>query len=653
MNYLSQSWLLNRRYALRAMGTCISLPLLECMVPLRAAEERTATPRRSAFIYLANGVHSLNYQITAPGKDYQFSRSLKPLQKHREVITPISGLHHPGALSHHHNCISVWLTGGKLGPSDRNTISVDQRMAEVTAKHTRYPSMEIALTGDSLGWTADGVRLPSMRRCSEIFASLFAEPKGGIAAQRRALRQKASVLDANLAEVRRIEQAMGSADKGRLDQYLTSVRETEIRTRRADAWLDTPLPTVSDSDRQRTNRDVPATMAGDYFRTVYDLILLAFQTDVTRVDHVNRRGSIRVQGSGMFFRNDPHPFAMLPYGIVGYRGAPADLRDIPLGTVLHLRAFLPPDPKISAVPVLPVNSKNVDANHNRGAGIAPAENHILLLEDEPSHCRREGKIWKLKEVEIKSNEGTIIASRESKVGGDAKADEEKLTFDASTRFWRGREFLGLADLIAEGAWPAEGKKSMGDQAVLLGITWKPTPDGIFTRFHISDIWLDDEAMQRAAHHQIEVHKAFIRSRWMPAWVDAVEYGKFGRAKVSATLFGGMDDALYADFKKDSAAMMNAVENTLKHTHGAYGPAHMASRGSILEVTKTEGDVPLGSSGIQILFETDLIIEGIRPGRVVRIRPNNWPQVQVPREEYLNDATNTEERFPTPAIFPKY
>ena len=99
------------------------------------------------------------------------------MEKHREVITPISGLHHPGALSHHHNCISVWLTGGKLGPSDKNSISVDQQMAEVTAKHTRYPSMEIALTQESLAWTADGVRLPAMRRCSEIFASGFAEPK--------------------------------------------------------------------------------------------------------------------------------------------------------------------------------------------------------------------------------------------------------------------------------------------------------------------------------------------------------------------------------------------------------------------------------------------------------------------------------------------
>ena len=277
------SWLIDRRHLLRAAGTSIALPYLECMVPLNAAPQQTETPRRSAFIYLANGVHSLNYQITKAGRDYEFSRSLKPLEKHREVLTPISGLHHPGALSHHHNCISVWLTGGKLGPADRNTISVDQKMAELTAQHTRYASLEIALTQGSLSWTADGVQLPAQRRCSEIFAALFEAPKGGTAAQRRALRRKASVLDDNLAEVRRLEQKMGTADRGRLDQYLSSVREAEIRTRRADAWLDTPLPEISDSDRKRTNRDVPQTQAGDYFRTVYDLILLAFQTDVTRV----------------------------------------------------------------------------------------------------------------------------------------------------------------------------------------------------------------------------------------------------------------------------------------------------------------------------------------------------------------------------------
>jgi hypothetical protein len=378
----------------------------------------------------------------------------------------------------------------------------------------------------------------------------------------------------------------------------------------------------------------------------------AYRGELVFVDHANRRGSIRVQGAGTYFRNAPHPIAMLPYGTVRYHGAPADLRDIPLGTVLHIRAFLPPDPKISVVPVLPVSNKNKTSGYS-GKGIFPAENHVLLLEDEISHCLREGKVWKLKQLNIQDNAGTMIASRKSKAGEDAKAEEETMTFDAATRIWRGRERLGVEDLVTEGIWPAHGEKTLNDQAVLLGITWRPAPKGVFTRFHVSDVWLDDISIQRAARNQNETHKAFIRSRWMPGWIDAVEYGQFGRATVTATLFGGMDDSLYIDFKKGVSGMMNGVENTLKHAGGNYGPAHMASRGTILEVTKTDGKPPLGSSGIQIRFETDLIIEGMRPGRIIRVCPGNWPQVNLPREEFIGDGSNPEARFPTPAIFPKY
>lgn len=277
----TQSWLIDRRHALRGLGSFIALPLLDCMNPLRGKE--APKPKRSVFIYLPNGVNTLDYQITSSGEDFEFSRSLRPLEKHRGVVTPISGLHHPGGLGHHHNCQKIWLTGGKLGPTDRNTISIDQKMAEVTSPHTRFHSLEVANRGEALAWTADGIRLPAMSRCQQIFAYLFEEPPNGTDAQRRALRRKGSVLDANLDEVRRLEQKIGKEDKGRLDQYLTSVRETEIRTERADAWLDIPRPEISDADRKRTDREVPQSEAGAYFRTMYDLIVLAFQTDATRV----------------------------------------------------------------------------------------------------------------------------------------------------------------------------------------------------------------------------------------------------------------------------------------------------------------------------------------------------------------------------------
>lgn len=368
----------------------------------------------------------------------------------------------------------------------------------------------------------------------------------------------------------------------------------------------------------------------------------AYRGELAFVDHANRRGSLRVQGPGTFFRNGPQPFAMLPYGVIRYRGAPADLRDIPLGTMLYVRAFLPPDPNTSAVPVI-----------QHGSAEQPAQNHVILLEDESSFCLREGLIWKLKEVVLQPKELVMMASREPKVAGAGPSADEKLTLDGATRIWRGRECLGVADMVADGTWPASGKKALDSQPVLLGIVWRPTPESVFNQFHISDIWLDDTAIQRATQQQTERHRALVRSYWMPAWVDHVEYGKFGRATVTATLFGGMDPALYADFKRDTPGLMAGAENTLKHTAGAYGPDHMASSGVIQAVTPT-GAASIGSSGIQIRFETDLVIEGIRPGRVVRVRPASWPRVAVPREEYLNDGgSGLEERFPSPAIFPKY
>jgi len=380
---------------------------------------------------------------------------------------------------------------------------------------------------------------------------------------------------------------------------------------------------------------------------------LSYRGELTFVDHANRRGSVRIQSNGRFRFTVPSPFALLPYAIVRHHGAPADLRDIALGTMLHVRAFLPPDPQTSVVPVLPIDNRTKKLG-NAGTGTAPAENHVLLLEDEPSRCLREGLVWKLKEVSIRNHEGTIVARRQPKAGGAREAGEETFTFDAATRIWRGREFLAVRDLIAEGIWPATGSRSLADQSVLLGIMWKPTPGGVFVRFHISDIWLDDAAMQRAAHHQTETHKAFIKSRWMPAWIDAVDYGKYGRATVTATLFGGMDESLYADFKKGVRAMLAASENTLKHwAGGTAGTSQMAAKGPVLDVTRANGTIPLGSSGIQIRFETDLITEGFRPARVVRLRPDHWPLVEVPRDEYLIDSRDGhEERFPTPAIFPK-
>jgi hypothetical protein len=370
----------------------------------------------------------------------------------------------------------------------------------------------------------------------------------------------------------------------------------------------------------------------------------AYEGQLTFVDHANRRGSLRVTGGELMHRTAPEPFAMLPYGTVRYHGAPADLRDVPLGTMMHGRFYLPPDPKLSSVPVVTQPSVT-----------RPAENHAILLEDEPSFCLREGKVWKLQEVTLKGGkQGLIVAHREMKAGGEGKETERQMSIDATTRFWRGREQLGLADMIAEGIWPADGKKSLEGQEVYLGLAWKP--DGNWfrrtgNRLRISDIWLDATALQRATQHQTEVHRELIRCRWMPAYVDAVEYGKFGEATVSATLFGGMDPSLYADFKKGINGQLAVSELNLKHAYGTVAETLVANSGPIIDVKKQEKEIPLGSSGIQIRIKVTQIIEGARPGRIIRIRPMNWPDDAVPREEYTEG--HHDERFPSPDTMPKF
>ena len=323
---------------------------------------------------------------------------------------------------------------------------------------------------------------------------------------------------------------------------------------------------------------------------------------------------------------------MLPYGVIRYRGAPAELRDIPLGTVLYGRFYLPPNPETSAVPI--VKRKDVTT---------PPENHAILLEDGPSLCLREGKAWQLQEVEIDGNAGNLVANLDRKEGGEGLGGKHKLTIDESTRMWRGRELLGLNDLVADGTWPESGKKSFEGQSVQLGLTWHPRY--LYQEFHVSDIWLDEAAMKVASERQRGRHVHHIRMRWMPARVDAVEYGEFGRATVKATLFGGMDESLYSDFKPNSGAKMAAAADTLR----TWWPNHDGMDGKIIAVDRSEKTPPFGSSGIQIQFDTEIVLEGFRPGRTVRIRPHNWPNVKPPFEELIRGF---EDRWPGPEIFEK-
>jgi hypothetical protein len=118
---------------------------------------------------------------------------------------------------------------------------------------------------------------------SIAFRELFQEPKDGIAKQRRSLQRRGSILDTVLEEAGVLDRQLGSEDRGRLAQYLNAVREVEVRTERAEKWLDTPRPKIASDVAARLDRDISLQMLGDYLRTSYDIIVLALQTDLTRV----------------------------------------------------------------------------------------------------------------------------------------------------------------------------------------------------------------------------------------------------------------------------------------------------------------------------------------------------------------------------------
>ena len=194
-NLLTQRWLLNRRHFLRGLGAAVALPMLAAMRPLRAA---TAKPRRCVFAYIPNGVNVQTWQLTKSGRDYEMSEPLRALEKHRENITPISGLHHPLVIGKHHNCEKVWLTGANVpgdGGAFRNTVSADQLMADVQGAATRFSSLELAIEGVSLAWSKDGIQIPAERNTQQIFNMLFGVEKDSKETIRRRLSRRGSILD--------------------------------------------------------------------------------------------------------------------------------------------------------------------------------------------------------------------------------------------------------------------------------------------------------------------------------------------------------------------------------------------------------------------------------------------------------------------------
>ncbi len=271
---------LTRRHMLRAAGVSLALPLLEATATARAPG--AAAPRRMVMICTPLGLHPTNFFPAKAGKDYAITPYLEPLKEFRDDFTVFSGLSHVG-VDAGHDSIFTYLTAAQhpeRRAGFRNSISLDQLAAEKLGDETRFPSLALAGEGFSLSWTRSGALVPSDCWPAQVFARLFIDGKqDDVQAQIRRLRDGQSVLDTVGEQAKRVQSAVGSADREKLDEYFTSVRELEKRLAKAEEWSKKPKPKVD--AKQPQNIMNSADLLGRT-RLLFDLTHLALQTDSTR-----------------------------------------------------------------------------------------------------------------------------------------------------------------------------------------------------------------------------------------------------------------------------------------------------------------------------------------------------------------------------------
>ena len=279
---------LSRRTMLKAAGVSLALPLLDAMTPAIAAAA-AKPPVRMLAICTNLGILPHYFFPETAGDQYESTPYLSILEKYRRDMTVFSGVSLPD-VDGGHSAESCFLTGAPHPTRGgfKNTISLDQFAAEKIGQATRFPSLTTyvgvesqARMGASLSWTAGGVIIPGERKPSQLFAKMFLA--GGVDEVQRQvanIRRGRSVLDAVSDRAKELQRTLGGADKEKLDQYFTGVRELEDRLRLAEEWEYKPKPKVD----VPTPKDIddPAELIGQT-RVMFDLARLALQTDSTRI----------------------------------------------------------------------------------------------------------------------------------------------------------------------------------------------------------------------------------------------------------------------------------------------------------------------------------------------------------------------------------
>jgi hypothetical protein len=283
---------LHRRTFLRATGVAIGLPLLDAMLPIGlGSEQKAAALRTKRMLLISNplGLYAPYFFPAQTGRAYEASRYLRPLQQYRNDFTVFSGMSHRGYPSTHDTQYAL-LTGA---PAERvrfgdvrNTISLDQEVAEHIGRATRFPYLSLGggidLRGGALSWDRRGVMVPSEPHATRAFRQLFIDgTPQEVARALEQIQRGQSILDGVREQARSLASAVGPADRQRLDRLLTSIREAEQRLDHDRAWAQRPRPRVQATPP--TDDFVNDLRTLDRERQWYDVVHLALQTDSTRV----------------------------------------------------------------------------------------------------------------------------------------------------------------------------------------------------------------------------------------------------------------------------------------------------------------------------------------------------------------------------------
>ncbi len=305
---------LNRRHFLRGLGACLALPAFESLRPFTSLAAETArsrwattasgAPLRTAFVYFPNGAIQKHWWPTGEGKNFELARTMAPLAKVKHQLQVLGGLDHvnatpgPDGAGDHARASGTFLTGVRVkktaGADIHAGISIDQVIANHVGHLTRFPSLELTCDAvrksgncDSgyscayqynLAWRSPTQPIAPEPNPRLLFERMFGAGAHGERAKSLALRQRQqrSILDFVLEDARSLQRNMTARDRDKLEEYLASVREIETRIEKSER-LGAPVDPSLD-----TPAGVPAKF-DDYIQVMFDMLLLAFQTDSTRV----------------------------------------------------------------------------------------------------------------------------------------------------------------------------------------------------------------------------------------------------------------------------------------------------------------------------------------------------------------------------------